>query len=299
MVKRRGVPGELLLGAHQSIAGGIYRAVERAESIGATALQVFTKNSNRWEAPPLTAEDAENYKTALSKSSIRSVLSHDSYLINLCAVDPAILEKSRRALIDEIRRCEALGIGMLNFHPGAHMGAGDEAGIALIAGSLDVVHRETRGSGVLSVVETTAGQGSALGHRFEQIAAIIRGVADPDRMAVCIDTCHIFAAGYDIRDAASYERVMGEFGEIVGFERLCAIHVNDSKTPLGSRVDRHAHIGEGHIGREGFAHLMNDVRLKDVPKILETPKGDDLAEDRANMEALRKLVRPRRGGRKA
>ena len=296
MVKRRTVPEEILLGAHESIAGGIYRAVERAASIGATALQVFTKNSNRWEAPPLTAVDAENYKTALSKSSIRSVISHDSYLINLCAVDPAILEKSRRALIDEIRRCETLGIGMLNFHPGAHMGAGDEAGIALIAESLDFVHRETRGSAVLSVVETTAGQGSALGHRFEQIATIIRGVADRDRMAVCIDTCHIFAAGYDIRAAASYERVMGEFSEIVGFERLRAIHVNDSKTGLGSRVDRHAHIGEGHIGKEGFGHLMNDIRLKDVPKILETPKGDDLAEDRTNMESLKKTNPSERRG---
>lgn len=290
---------DILLGAHESIAGGVYRAVERAESIGATALQVFTKNSNRWEAPPLTAEDAANYKTALSKSSIRSVISHDSYLINLCAADPAILEKSRRALVDEIRRCEILGIGMLNFHPGAHMGAGDEAGIALIAESLDIAHRETRGSGVLSVAETTAGQGSALGHRFEHLAAIISAVADPGRMAVCIDTCHIFAAGYDLRDAASYERVMAEFGKVVGFDRLRAIHVNDSKTPLGSRVDRHAHIGEGHIGREGFGHLMNDARLKDVPKILETPKGDDLAEDRTNMETLMKLVRPGKGGRKA
>lgn len=290
---------DILLGAHESIAGGVYRAVERAESIGATALQVFTKNSNRWEAPPLTAEDAANYKTALSKSSIRSVISHDSYLINLCAADPAILEKSRRALVDEIRRCEILGIGMLNFHPGAHMGAGDEAGIALIAESLDIAHRETRGSGVLSVVETTAGQGSALGHRFEHLAAIISAVADPGRMAVCIDTCHIFAAGYDLRDAASYERVMAEFGKVVGFDRLRAIHVNDSKTPLGSRVDRHAHIGEGHIGREGFGHLMNDARLKDVPKILETPKGDDLAGDRTNMETLMKLVRPGKGGRKA
>ncbi len=292
MVMGRGSPGDILLGAHESIAGGVYRAVERAESIGATALQVFTKNSNRWVAPPLTAGDAANYKTALSKSSIRSVISHDSYLINLCAADPAILEKSRRALVDEIRRCETLGIGLLNFHPGAHMGAGDEAGITLIAESLDIVHRETRGSGVLSVVETTAGQGSALGHRFEHLAAIISAVADRDRMAVCIDTCHIFAAGYDLRDGESYERTMAEFGEIVGFDRLRAIHVNDSKTPLGSRVDRHAHIGEGHIGTEGFGHLMNDARLKDVPKILETPKGDDLAEDRTNMETLRKLFRP-------
>ena len=291
MVKKRSRPDGPLLGAHESIAGGIHRAVERAESIGATALQVFTKNSNRWESAPLTREDAENYKTALSKSNIRAVISHDSYLINLCATDPAILEKSRRAMVDEIRRCEALGIGMLNFHPGAHMGAGEAAGIGLIAESLDIVHAETRGCGVLSVVETTAGQGSTLGRTFGQIAAIIAAVEDRDRMAVCIDTCHIFAAGYDIRDPESYAKVMGEFGETVGFDRLRAIHVNDSKGPLGSRLDRHAHIGEGQIGREGFRNIMNDPRLKDIPKILETPKGDDLAEDRANMAALKKLIR--------
>jgi len=280
-----------LLGAHESIAGGIHLAVERAESIGATALQVFTKNSNRWESAPLTAEDAENYKTAISKSTIRSVISHDSYLINLCAVDPAILEKSRKALVDEIRRCETLGIGMLNFHPGAHMGAGVEEGIRLIAESLDLVHAETRGCGVLSVVETTAGQGSTLGRSFEEIAAIIAAVKDRDRMAVCIDTCHIFAAGYDIREPESYARVMGEFGETVGFDRLKAIHVNDSKGALGSHLDRHVHIGEGEIGKEGFRNIMNDPRLAEVPKILETPKGDDLAEDRANMAALKKLIR--------
>ncbi len=290
-VKRSPEAESLLLGAHESIAGGIYLAVERAESIGATALQVFTKNSNRWEAPPLTAEDAASYKTAISKSSIRSVISHDSYLINLCATDAAILEKSRKALADEIWRCDLLGIGMLNFHPGAHMGAGEEAGIALIVESLDVVHAQTRGAKVLSVVETTAGQGSVLGHRFDQIAAIISGVRDVERMGVCIDTCHIFAAGYDIRDEASYSRVMDEFGEVIGFDRLSAIHVNDSKGGLGSRLDRHEHIGKGQIGTAGFSGLMNDPRLADVPKILETPKGDDLAEDRENMRALKKLVR--------
>ena len=291
MEVKRTAAGQELIGAHESIAGGVHRAVERAESIGATALQVFTKNSNRWDSPPLTDEDAENYKTALSKSNVRSVISHDSYLINLCAVDPAILEKSRKALVDEIRRCAHLGIGMLNFHPGAHMGAGEEAGIRLIAESLDLVHEQTKGCGVLSVVETTAGQGSVLGRTFAQIAAIIAAVRDRDRMAVCIDTCHVFAAGYDIRSAKSYAQVMGEFGEIVGFDRLRAIHVNDSKGGLGSKLDRHAHIGEGEIGREGFRNIMNDPRLREVPKILETPKGEDLAEDKANMEALRKLVR--------
>ena len=291
MVKKRLTDDGLLLGAHESVAGGIHRAVERAESVGATALQVFTKNSNRWESPPLTREDAESYKTALSKSNIRSVISHDSYLINLCATDPAILERSRNAMVDEIRRCEFLGIGLLNFHPGAHMGAGEEAGIRLIAESLDIVHGRTRGCGVLSVVETTAGQGSVLGRTFEQIAAIIAAVKDPDRMAVCIDTCHIFAAGYDIRDPKSYAGVMERFGEVVGFDRLRAIHVNDSKGALGSKLDRHAHIGEGQIGRAGFRNIMNDARLAGVPKVLETPKGDDLAEDRVNMAALKKLIR--------
>lgn len=282
-----------LLGSHMSIAGGIYRAVERADAVGATALQVFTKNASRWNAPPLSDEDAANYKTALSKSRVRAVVSHDSYLINLCATDPSILGKSRDALVDEILRCQKLGIPMLNFHPGAHMGAGERAGIGGIVRSLDMVHRKTEGSGVYSVVETTAGQGTVLGSRFEQIAAIIRGVEDPSRMGVCIDTCHVFAAGYDIRGTRAYEDTMREFGDVVGLERLMVIHVNDSKNPLGSRIDRHAHIGEGEIGVEGFRNIMNDDRLTGIPKILETPKGDDLAEDRVNMDLLTGLIRDR------
>jgi len=280
----------LLLGAHESVAGGIHRAVERAESIGATALQVFTKNSNRWESPPLTDEAVANYKTALSKSSVRSVVSHDSYLINLCATDRDILKKSRAAMIDEIERCGALGIGMLVFHPGAHLGAGEKAGLRLIIGSLDIVHSGTEGCGVTSVVETTAGQGTVLGSTFEQIAEIVDGVSSPERMGVCIDTCHIFAAGYDIAGEESYRDVMESFGRSVGFDRLCVIHANDSKGDLGSRFDRHEHIGKGKIGLEGFRRIMNDPRLSDVPKILETPKGENLAEDRVNMAALRKLA---------
>jgi len=281
---------ELLIGAHESVAGGMFRAVERAESIGATALQVFTKNSNRWEAPPLTEEAVASYKTAIRKSSIRSVVSHDSYLINLCATDASILKKSRAALADEIERCRALGIGMLNFHPGAHMGAGEEAGLRLIIESLDAVHAETDPEGVLSVVETTAGQGTVLGSTFEQIAEIVNGVADPSRMGVCIDTCHVFAAGYDISTEESYGAVMEKFGSVVGFDRLRAIHVNDSKGALGSHLDRHEHIGKGLIGNTGFRMIMTDPRLARVPKILETPKGEDLAEDRMNMKALRKLA---------
>jgi len=268
----------------------MFRAVERAESVGATVLQVFTKNSNRWQSPPLTEEAVASYKTAISESSIRSVVSHDSYLINLCATDRGILKKSRAAMIDEVERCRALGIGMLNFHPGAHMGAGEKAGLRRIIESLDIVHGETEDAEVRSVVETTAGQGTVLGSTFEQIAEIVNGVEDGGRMGVCIDTCHIFAAGYDIRKEESYRAVMEEFGRVVGFDRLLAIHVNDSKGELGSHLDRHEHIGKGSIGREGFRLVMTDPRLERVPKILETPKGEDLAEDRMNLATLRRLA---------
>jgi len=251
---------------------------------------VFTKNSNRWQSPPLTEEAVASYKTAISESSIRSVVSHDSYLINLCATDRGILKKSRAAMIDEVERCRALGIGMLNFHPGAHMGAGEKAGLQRIIESLDIVHGETEGAEVRSVVETTAGQGTVLGSTFEQIAEIVNGVKEGGRMGVCIDTCHIFAAGYDIRKEESYRAVMEEFGRVVGFDRLLAIHVNDSKGELGSHLDRHEHIGKGSIGREGFRLVMTDPRLERVPKILETPKGEDLAEDRMNLATLRRLA---------
>src|ERR1051326_1022157 len=187
-----------LIGAHESIAGGLHNAFERAESVGCRTLQLFTKSTNQWRAKPLTDEDIANYKTAAAKSTIRHVIAHDCYLINLCAADPSILEKSREAYLDELRRCEMLGIPYLNFHPGAHMGAGEEQGINLIIESLNWAHQQSKNSSVMSVIETTAGQGSSLGYRFEHLRAIIDGVEEPHRMAVCIDTCHIFAAGYDI-----------------------------------------------------------------------------------------------------
>jgi len=280
-----------LVGAHHSIAGGIEKAFERAESVGCRTLQVFTKSTNQWGAKPLTEEAIASYKTAASKSSIRHVIAHDSYLINLCATNPEILRKSREALLDEVRRCAALGIGLLNFHPGAHMGAGEREGIALIADSLNWVHAQSAGTPVMSVLETTAGQGSAIGYRFDQLRAIIDAVEDPGRMAVCIDTCHIFAAGYDISTEEGYADTIDEFDRVLGLGRLVAIHTNDSKKKVGSRVDRHEHIGKGEIGRTGFRCLMRDERLRDVPKILETPKGDDLAEDLVNLAALRSLAR--------
>jgi deoxyribonuclease-4 len=279
-----------LVGAHMSIAGGLHTAVERAVRAGCTALQMFVKNNNQWQGKPLTDADVATYQSALSNANLGPVVVHDTYLINLCAVDPVTLERSRAALQDELERCERLGIPYLNLHPGSHMGAGEEAGIERIAESLDIVHAATSGFRVKSVLETTAGQGSAIGYRFEHLRAIIDRVKDPDRMAVCVDTCHIFAAGYDIVTKKGYERTFQEFDDVVGIDRLVAFHVNDSKKGPGSRVDRHEHIGKGAIGLEGFRHLMNDPRFTKVPKLLETPKSEDLHEDIENLAILRGLI---------
>lgn len=281
----------MLLGAHMSIAGGIHTAVDRATSIGCTALQVFTKNNNQWNGKPFSENDILRYKQKIDAAGIAPVISHDSYLINLCAVNPDILKKSRAAFIDELERCEQLGIPLLNFHPGSHLGAGEEVGIQRICESLNAAHDNTRDFKVKSVLETTAGQGTNIGYKFEHLRAIIDGVEYAERMAVCIDTCHIFAAGYDITTEKGYEETFKLFDEIIGLERLAAFHVNDSKKGLGSHVDRHDHIGKGAIGLEGFRFLMNDKRFRHIPKILETPKSEDLHEDVENMNVLKELVK--------
>ncbi|RPI04579.1 MAG: deoxyribonuclease IV [Ignavibacteriae bacterium] len=281
----------LLLGAHMSIAGGIHTAVERALSIGCTTMQVFVKNNNQWQGKPLTDIDVSTYKELQAKSNIHPVMAHDTYLINLCAVNKEILEKSRKTLKDEFERCEQLGIEYLNFHPGSHMGQGELAGIELIAESLNLIHEQTKEFKVKSVLETTAGQGTAMGHRFEQLRAIIDRVEEKDRMAVCIDTCHIFAAGYPINTESGWEKTFNEFDDIVGLNRLVAFHVNDSKRELGSHIDRHEHIGKGNIGLEGFRLLMNDIRFDQIPKILETPKGEEMREDVENLKILKELCR--------
>jgi deoxyribonuclease-4 len=281
----------LLLGSHMSIAGGVQKAIERASSIGCTTMQIFVKNNNQWKGAPLKDEDVSTYNNLLAKSSIRPVMAHDTYLINLCAVEDVLLKKSRETLLDEFERCARLGIDLLNFHPGSHMGRGEEEGIKRIAESINEIHRTTPGSRVKSLLETTAGQGTSVGHRFEHLRAIIDLIDERDRMSVCIDTCHIFAAGYDIASEAGYERTFAEFDAIVGLDRLAAFHVNDSKRELGSRVDRHEHIGKGRIGLTGFSHLMNDPRFSRIPKILETPKEEDMKEDVENMRVLRGLIR--------
>lgn len=274
-----------------SIAGGVHTAIERAARIGCTTLQLFVKNNNQWKGKPLSEDDVATYKELLLKSTLAPVAAHDTYLINLCAVDGEILKKSRAALKDEFDRCERLGIDYLNFHPGSHMGAGEADGIKRIAESLNAIHEQTKHYHVRSVLETTAGQGTAIGYRFEHLREIIDRVESSDRMAVCIDTCHIHAAGYDIVSEKGYEETVAMFDDIVGLDRLVMFHVNDSKRERGSRVDRHEHIGRGTIGKKGFSHLMNDARFGLIPKILETPKGPELKEDIRNMKVLRSLVR--------
>lgn len=281
-------PGPLI-GAHESIAGGIHTAFDRAERATCRALQVFTKNSNQWRAKPLSNEDIANYKTAALKSTIHPVVAHGSYLMNLCAREPALLQRSREAFVDELRRCELLDIPYLNVHPGAHTGAGEEEGLKKIIDSLDWAHEQTPDFSTMSVLETTAGMGTTLGYRFEQLRRILDGVGRPERVGFCIDTCHIFAAGYDLRTAETYEATMKKFDEIIGLTRLVAIHINDSKKDLGSRIDRHEHIGKGAIGSTAFRCLMKDERLANIPKILETPKGEDLREDIENLAHLRAL----------
>ncbi len=279
-----------LLGAHTSTEGGVAAALDLASKLGFTAMQIFSKNNNRWSAKPFSEKEINDFKTKHAASIIQFTVVHDSYLINLCASSSEILEKSRTAYLDELNRCEQLGIPYLNFHPGSHMGAGEKEGIKLIAESLNIAHEKTKGFKVNSMIEVTAGQGSTLGYRFEQVREIIDLIEVKNRMSVCIDTAHIFAAGYDIKSPVSYEETIKEFDEIVGLKLLKCIHMNDSKKPLGSRVDRHEHIGKGFIGKEGFKNIMNDKRLEHVPKVLETPKGKEHLEDVENLKVLKSLI---------
>jgi deoxyribonuclease-4 len=278
------------LGAHMSIAGGVHRAFERAEKIGCTALQIFVKNASRWSAPPLVDEEIRRFEAERRRTGIRPVVAHGSYLPNLASPAAALRRRSIRAIVDELERCEALALDGLVLHPGSHVGAGEAKGLERIGGALDVVLRETRGFRVPVLLETTAGQGTNLGWRFEHLARIRELVAAPERVGFCLDTCHVFAAGYDLRSLAAVAAALDELDEVCGLRHLRAVHLNDSLKPLGSRRDRHAHIGEGHIGREGFAALLADPRLAAVPMVLETPKGEELREDARNLELLRALA---------
>jgi deoxyribonuclease-4 len=273
-----------------SIAGGIHRAFEHGRKAGCRTIQIFLKNSNQWKGKPLRGEDRDLYLQAQEKTGIRPVLAHNSYLINLASPEPELCEKSFNAFVEELQRANFLGVSAVILHPGSHMGAGEKQGTAKIAAALARA-LELVGPPVRILLENTAGQGTCLGHRFEHLAAILELVRPDDRMGVCLDTCHAFAAGYDIRDEEGYLKTMRDFDRMVGCERISAIHVNDSLKDLGRRVDRHTHIGKGHIGLEGFRCLVNDRRFDAVPKILETPKGEDLKLDKMNLATLRRLVR--------
>lgn len=278
-----------LVGAHMSIAGGLHRAFERGASVGCRAIQIFLKNSNQWKAKPLSEEDRASFRQAHAVTGSIPVIAHDSYLINLASPDPALYKKSVEALIAEMQRANFLGIPCLVLHPGAHMGSGERIGLRRIAQALNLALRRVPPP-LMVLLETTAGQGSSLGHKFEHLAEILARVKQNERMGICLDTCHIFAAGYDIRTESAYAGTMKEFDRIVGVGRIRAFHINDCRKNLGSRVDRHTHIGQGFIGLEAFRLLVNDSRFAQIPKILETPKGPDLEEDRMNLATLRSLA---------
>ena len=271
-----------------SISGGLEKAVVRGQEVGCEALQIFTKNSNQWKAKPLTATEVTVFRDACQAASIVPVIAHSAYLINLAAPDEALYEKSIQACLDELQRCELLGIPHLVIHPGAHMGTGEAPGLKRIAAAIDRIHREAPTMQATMALEVTAGQGTTLASKFEHFAAILEQVSDPDRLGFCLDTCHLLAAGYDFRTRQGYDRMMDAWDELVGIERIRAIHLNDSKKDLGSRVDRHEHIGQGYIGTRGFEFVLNDRRVSHVPMVLETPKEDDA--DVRNLATLRQLI---------
>jgi deoxyribonuclease-4 len=277
-----------------SVAGGLHQALLAAQAHGCETVQLFTKNANQWNAKPLTADELANFHQTLRDTGLRLATSHDSYLINLAAPDPAQHRKSLDAFVVEVERAEALGLTYVVMHPGAATDGDEQAGLKRVAKALDEVHRRCKGFGVRVLLETTAGQGTYLGHRFEHLARLLELVKQPERLGVCFDTCHVFAAGYPMSPAADYEATIAEFDRVVGLKWLCCFHVNDSQKPQGSRVDRHAHIGRGCLGLEPFRLLVNDPRFQDLPMILETPKEDDDNDDMdtVNLQVLRDLQGP-------
>lgn len=281
-----------LLGAHMSIAGGYYKAVEAASRAGCDCVQLFTKNNNQWRAKPITEDDVARFASSLRELKIKLPVSHASYLINLASPNDELWRKSIDAMTVEVQRAELLGIFGVVLHPGSFTTSSEEAGLKRIAMGLDEVHKHTRGATTRMLLENTAGQGSNLGWRFEHLAAIIDKCRDPDRLGVCIDTCHAFAAGYAMETEKEFKSTVRQLNQTVGVAKVKALHLNDSKKPFGSRVDRHAHIGRGEMGLAPFHHLMNDRRFAKKPMYLETPKGEERGRDldAINLAVLRGLV---------
>lgn len=282
-----------LFGSHLSVAGGYYKAADAAGAYGMQTVQIFTKNNNQWKGKPLSDEDVRLFKGAVKANGLTQCCSHDSYLINLASPSDELWLKSQDALTVELERAEALGLVGVVMHPGSYVDSDEESGLARIVEGLNEVHRRTAGFKVQTWLEVTAGQGTNLGYRFEHLATIINNSADPERFGVCLDTCHLFAAGYGLQTPSEYESTMQNLDELIGIDRVKAFHLNDSKKGLGSRVDRHEHIGEGCLGLEPFRFVVNDPRFQGLPMYLETKKekrdGEEM--DAVNLRVLRSLLK--------
>lgn len=280
----------LRLGAHESVAGGLEQAFARGVQVGCQVLQIWTKNGRRWDAPPLTVEEIQRFRTAQKATGIAPVVAHAAYILNPATPRLELRRKSIQGLIVEVERCEELAIPYLVLHPGAHTGAGMAAGLRSAAAALSEVHAATPGYHVQILLETMAGAGSKLGYRFEQLSYLLAETTEGERLGICFDTCHVFAAGYELRTAEGYAETWAKFEELIGVERLKVLHLNDSQHPLGSHKDRHAHIGAGELGLEAFRLLLHDPRLAGKAGLLETPKSADLHEDVENLACLRGLA---------
>lgn len=282
----------LKLGAHMSIAGGVSNALDAAAAVHSNAVQVFTKNNRQWQGPPVDQEDVARWMERMPALGIEAAVSHASYLINLASPKDPLWEKSLAAHADELERAHAYQIPHVVLHPGAHTGSGEEAGMQRVVDALDRIHAaHPHCADTMTLLELMAGQGSTIGYTFEQLAEMLQRVGEPDRVGVCVDTCHALAAGYDFRTPEGYEAMMTTIESTVGLERVKVWHFNDSQFDCGSRKDRHTHIGEGYVGLEGFRHILNDPRWDGVPMLLETPKTKDGdGKDAANLAALCQLV---------
>jgi deoxyribonuclease-4 len=289
----RGRRSSKLLGAHVSTQGGLEKAPERGREIGADVIQVFTRNQLQWRGHPIEDDEAAAFRTGMRRAGLRAAISHANYLLNLASPDGAALRRSREAFLADMERCQRLGIRVLVFHPGAHLGAGDAEGLQTVARSLDLAVAEGP-SDVDPVIEVTAGQGTSIGRRFEQLGVILDAVKRPERIGVCLDTCHLFAAGYDLATDSGYAETMAAFERIVGLPRLRAVHLNDAKLPRGSRADRHASIGKGYLRAAAFRRVMQDPRFDGVPMVLETPSG--MAGWKREIARLRRMEGQRRRG---
>ncbi|HMR63167.1 MAG TPA: deoxyribonuclease IV [Anaerolineae bacterium] len=281
----------MLLGAHLSVAGGVDKSFQRAVDLNWTAFQIFTKSNRQWQAKDLTPEEIDRYHQQQQATGITPVVCHASYLLNLGTPDEVLWHKSIEALVIELERCERLKIPYLVLHPGSHVKSGPEAGLARVAQALDIIHDRLSGYEVQVALEISAGQGTSLGSSFEEIRQMIDRTKNPERLAVCFDTCHALVAGYEFRTPETYEAMIQEFDRVIGLDRLKVIHLNDSEKDLGSHVDRHAHIGEGCIGLEAFGYFLNDPRFKTTPFLLETPVDNDPEDNERNLKALRSLIK--------